>query len=129
MRDRLAEIYHKIEVEYLDYLTNIAERAVNDDIEDKIQKRQDFYVDKLLENGVIVLPKLQFRQTVYFIYNGKIHPLEVTSYAIRPEFGNMLQIHLYKNGFNGCCTVDDFGKTVFFSREEAIQALIGGGDE
>ncbi len=82
------------------------------------------FFDKPAEN-VIALPNLKYRQTVYMIYKGKVHPLEVTSYMIRPEFDNLLQIHLYKNGFNGCCTADDFGKTVFLSEAEARKALQG----
>ncbi|MBQ7959763.1 MAG: hypothetical protein IJ285_00920 [Clostridia bacterium] len=79
--------------------------------------------DYLLENGVIVLPKLKYGQAVYMLYNKKIKQLEVSSYMIRPEFDNLIQIHLYKNGFNGCCTADDIGKTVFLTKEEAEQAL------
>lgn len=78
--------------------------------------------------NVIVLPDLKHKQTVYQIYINKIMPLEVTSYAIRPEFHNLLQIHLYRNGFNGCCTIKDFGKTVFLTREEAERALKGGAE-
>ena len=73
---------------------------------------------------VIVLPNLKHKQVLYMIYNETIKPLEVSSYMIRPEFNNLLQIHLHKNGFNGCCTLDDFGKTVFLTKEEAEQALV-----
>ena len=73
--------------------------------------------------NVIVLPDLKYKQTLYVIDNNKIKPLEVSSYMIRPEFDNLLQIHLYKNGFNGCCTINDIGKTVFLTKEEAEQAL------
>ena len=78
--------------------------------------------DYLLENGVIVLPKFKHKQVLWLIYNKTIKPLEISSYMIRPEFNNLLQIHLHKNGFNGCCTLDDIGKTVFLTREEAEQA-------
>ena len=81
------------------------------------------YADYLLANGVITLPKLKHKQTLYLIYNKTIKPLQVSSYMIRPEFNNLLQIHLYKNGFNGCCTTDDIGKTVFLTKEEAEKAL------
>lgn len=82
--------------------------------------------DYLLENGVIVLPKFKHKQVLWLIYNESIKSLEVSSYMIRPEFNNLLQIHLHKNGFNGCCTLDDIGKTVFLTKEEAEQALKGG---
>lgn len=79
--------------------------------------------DYLLANGVIVLPELKHKQILYLIYNKTIKPLQVNSYIIRPEFNNLLQIHLDKNGFNGCCTTDDIGKTVFLTKEEAEKAL------
>ena len=85
--------------------------------------------DYLLSNGVIVLPELKYKQILYFIYNESVKPLEVSSYTIRPEFNNLLQIHLYKNGFNGCCTTDDIGKTVFLTKEQAEKALKGGEQE
>ena len=72
---------------------------------------------------IIILPDLKHKQILYVIDNKKIRPLEVSSYQIRPEFDNLLQIHLYKNGFNGCCTINDIGKTVFLTKEEAEQAL------
>ena len=85
--------------------------------------------DYLLSNGVIVLPELKYKQILYFIYNERVTPLEVSSYTIRPEFNNLLQIHLYKNGFNGCCTTDDIEKTVFLTKEQAEKALKGGVQE
>ena len=90
------------------------------------EKGCDLYArkaDYMIAKGVIALPELEYKQTLYFIYQNKVHPLEVSSYMIRPEFNNLLQIHMYKNGFNGCCTVEDFGKTVFLTEEEAEQAL------
>lgn len=90
---------------------------------DSEKYKEDDIVDYLLANGVITLPKLKHKQTLYLIYNKTIKPLQVSSYMIRPEFNNLLQIHLYKNGFNGCCTLDDIGKTVFLTKEEAEKAL------
>lgn len=80
--------------------------------------------DYLLAKGVIALPELKYKQILYLIYNERVKPLEVSSYTIRPEFNNLLQIHLYKNGFNGCCTTDDIGKTVFLTKEEAQKELL-----
>ena len=90
--------------------------------------RAESIADYLLANGVITLPKLKHKQTLYLIYNKTIKPLQVSSYMIRPEFNNLLQIHLYKNGFNGCCTLDDIGITVFLTKEEAEAALKGGAE-
>ena len=94
-----------------------------------LQDGIEYIADYLLENGVIVLPKLKHKQTLYLIYNKTIKPLQVRSYMIRPEFNNLIQIHLYKNGFNGCCTLDDIGETVFLTKEEAEKALKGGAEE
>lgn len=80
--------------------------------------------ERLLEKELYAFShKLKHKQTLYLIYNKTIKPLQVSSYTIRPEFNNLLQIHLYKNGFNGCCTTDDIGKTVFLTKEEAEKAL------
>ncbi len=103
-------------------------RKLIDIFVDSEEYKQEDIADYLLANGVIALPELKHRQTVYQIYKNKIMQLEVTSYAIRPEFDNLLQIHLYKNGFNGCCTMDDFGKAVFLTKEEAEAALKGGAE-
>ena len=80
--------------------------------------------DYLLRNNIKVLPDLKYKQELYVIYEGKIKPLEVSSFMVRPEFDNLVQIHLRKNGFNWSCTMDNIGKTVFYTREEAEQALV-----
>lgn len=110
MRERLIELILDTE-------------AFTADFEEFARQQAEYKAGYLLANGVIALPELKHRQTVYQIYKNKIMQLEVASYAIRPEFDNLLQIHLYKNGFNGCCTMDDFGKTVFLTKEEAEAAL------
>ena len=107
MRDRLIELLKMVEYQYTETKSIMTENVA----------------DWLLQRGVIVLPALKHKQSVYMIYNNKIKTLEVSSYQIRPEFNNLLQIHLYKDGFNGCCTIDDIGKTVFLTKEEAEQAL------
>lgn len=86
----------------------------------------EFVADYILSKGVIALPDLKHNQEVFVIYKNKVKALGVSSYMIRPEYNNLLQIHLYKNGFNWCCTADDFGKTVFITKEEAEKALEGG---
>lgn len=73
--------------------------------------------------NVIVLPDLKHRQNLYFLYKGKIKVLEFSSYHIKPEFNNIIQINAYKSGFNGCCNADDIGKTVFLTKEEAKKAI------
>lgn len=145
-RDRLAEIYHNIEIEYLDYLTNIADRALNDDIEDKIQKRQDFYVDKLLANGVIV-PPVKVGDTVYvepktwrsaYLWINYPHTFFKGKHYIVADVVSIVKTRkqtLMKLGTYNQTTftreyerypISAIGKTVFPTREEAEAKLKGG---
>ena len=121
MKDRLIELLKNITSTHYEGDEIVVPEM---DIDDKDINR---IADHLLDNGVIVLPNLKYGQTVYLVYKNKIVPLGVSSYMIKPEFNNLLQIHLYRNGFNGCCTADDFGKTVFLTKEEAKAALINYG--
>ncbi len=127
MRDRLAEIYHNIEIEYLDYLTNIAERAIDGDIEDKIQKRQQFYVDKLLANGVIVSP-CKVGDIVWVKDFEKccvIQEAEIIE-IVQNKYGTHIRYEY--PAFRGriyARSIEYIGKTVFLTREEAEQALKG----
>ena len=128
MRERLAEIYYKIEVEFLDYMINLTQRAIDGDIEDKIQKRQGFYVDKLLEYGIIV-PPCKVGDTVYFVARnsgkpiGTIDEIEIVQIAQRKE-----GFHA-KGRFKG--SLNEFeirsfkidNHSFFITREEAEAAL------
>ena len=126
MRERLAEIYHKIEVEFLDYMINLTQRAVDGDIEDKIQKRQGFYVDKLLANGIIV-PPCKVGDTVWCIIEGFNQVMEgrVRRFTV---FDNFINVYCGINGYFEQVYMDkDFGKTVFLTKEAAEAALRKGG--
>ncbi len=90
----------------------------------------DNFKDK---NKMIELPPLDFGQDVWIIYQGKIKHLKVTGLNFKPygapnkeripmEQGHF-DIVLWLSGFTWGCTVDDIGKTVFPSREEAEKAL------
>ena len=131
MRDRLAKTYHNIEIEYLDYLTNIAERAINDDIEDKIQKRQDFYVDKLLANGVFV-PPCKVDDILYAPCQccGRIVIVEYVVIAIQSSIRDEWIVRYKKIGstVRRQCFISDIGKTIFLTKQEAKQALKGGAE-
>lgn len=128
MRDRLAEIYHNIEIEYLDYLTNFAERALNDDIEDKIQKRQDFFVDKLLANGVVV-PPCKVGDIIWvkdYERNCEIQKAEIIA-ILKNRYGMYIRYEF--PAFRGrvyARNVEYIGKDVFLTKEEAERALKGG---
>lgn len=126
MRDRLAEIYHNIEIGYLDYLINVTERAIDGDIEDKIQKRQQFYVDKLLEYGIIV-PPCKVGDKVF-----RISTKQATKMKYIQET-TISRIAIDNEGMWLFCTCNPvakciFGKTVFLTREEAEKALKGGAE-
>lgn len=126
MKGSLIEIYHKIENEYLDYMIELAERAINGDIEDEIQQRQEFFVDKLLENGVIV-PPCKVGDTVYLLkFNTVIMCKVETIYCgigiylrLKPCFQPYVGNHsiYYK------VAASRFSKTVFLTSEAAERAL------
>lgn len=123
MRERLAEIYHKIEIEFLDYMIDIAQRAINDDIEDEIQERQQFYVDKLLEYGVIV-PPCKVGDKVYRIstkINTKAKYIQETTISRVAIDSDDVWLFCVCNPIAKCV----FGKNVFLIREEAEAALKG----
>lgn len=89
--------------------------------------RAEVIADYLLANGVIVLPDIPFGTELYQIYDSKIYKLKLSSYMVREINGKtMLQWHLNSShGFNGGGNVDEFGKTVFLTKEEAEKTLEG----
>lgn len=88
--------------------------------------------DFLLANGVVVLP-CRIGDTVYDIYEafhngeGDVRALKVTDTHIHLDRRNKAWIIICGYYF----AIDDFGKTVFLTREEAEKALEKrkGGDE
>ena len=85
----------------------------------------DDVADYLLANGVIVLP-CKVGDTVYLINDGKIY--EATVYRIEyidhDQFGIATTVSARTQpSYSFGIRFDDFGKTVFFTREEAEAAL------
>ena len=130
MRDRLIELFKKIDYKIFPNSTvtaNLAnqfsEYALND------------IVDKLLANGVIV-PPCKVGDKVYVICNYTVQ--ETTVFSMSAETEEKKWVFFIKakavDGRNR--TVDGyyetvfktfiFGRTVFFTKEEAEQALKGG---
>ena len=74
--------------------------------------------DHLLANGVIV-PPCKVGDTVYFLMGGFAEEMKVIrlNLALKPND---------KHLFDYLTEFDDFGKTVFLTKEEAEQALKGG---
>ena len=128
MRERLAEIYHKIEVEFLDYMINLTQRAIDGDIEDKIQKRQGFYVDKLLEYGIIV-PPCKVGDTVYFVARNSDEPIGIIDEIEIVQIARRKEGFHAKGRFKGSLNefeirsfeIDNY--SFFLTREEAEAAL------
>ena len=123
MRDRLIELLRQIEFDY-------SEECVCA-FEDGYKGAPDFakfFVDYLLKNGVIVLP-CKVGDTVYVIIdidNPARRMLECKVISISMEETGMhfqfqtVKKYLYRYGnFD----IDDIGKTVFFTREQAEKAL------
>lgn len=70
--------------------------------------------DILIKNGVIV-PPCKVGDTVYFVYGGIINPHKIKRFEMT-EYGNFAFSSLM-------FTFEEFGKTVFLTREEAEKAL------
>ena len=91
----------------------VIESITRDDIED--------IADKLLANGVIV-PPCKVGDVVWFVCFGEIYPHTIRRIETT-KFGNFACSS--SMSFN----LENFGKTVFLTKEEAQQALKGGGKE
>ena len=77
------------------------------------------------ENGLMVRLPIPLGTTLYQVWVKKIYKLKLFSYSLIEINGQrILQWSLHNSqGFNGGGNVDEFGKTVFLTREEAEQAL------
>ena len=82
------------------------------------QPFEEYLADKLLANGVIVSP-LKLGDKIYQIFGNKIVKFEVLDIEI--EFRNFVR-KKYRYNYNAF-TNDDFGKTVFLTKEEAEAKL------
>lgn len=80
--------------------------------------------DHLLANGVIV-PPVKMRQTIYSIERGITNVFVGEVYEICMRREAVLFRATRKGYFTLAFTADDIGKTVFFTSEEAEQALKG----
>ena len=98
-----------------------------------IMENQNTIIDVLLANGVIV-PPCKVGKTVYRLVDGFNYPLEYEVTEIHIHF--FTHIEVKEIGIKSKCGkfgdiigFSDFGKTVFFTKEEAEQALKGGVEE
>lgn len=83
----------------------------------------EIIADNLLANGVIV-PPCKVGDMVYCIYEDNIGEQYFADKFVTGIFLNDLGLYV-RCGFH-YYAVDDFGKTVFLTREEAEKALKGG---
>lgn len=89
------------------------------------------FADYLLENGVVV-PPCKVEQTVYIpnFSDKKVHKYRVNEINIGAGNNNVVVLDLYIYDYivprSIAIYFDQFGKTVFLTREEAEQALKGG---
>lgn len=87
-----------------------------------IENFHEALADFLLSNGVIV-SSVKLGQMVYSIVNGIIHPLEGPVYEITFNRNGFVYQSARKGYLTLAFTDEDIGKTVFFTREEAHEAI------
>ena len=118
MRDRLIE------------LINFAHNGVGKE-ENKNKEAAEIYADYLLANGVIVLP-CKVGDKVYYVSDSPIN-LSVQantiydahiSRMVTTQYGTTLVVQIHNSyGCTEIPDINDFGKTVFLTKEEAEAKL------
>lgn len=84
--------------------------------------------DGLLQNGVIV-PPVKVGDTVYKINGVSSREYEVDYFDIFKDSSNFtFKIQLDSKNWSDYVFIEDFGKTVFFTKEAAEKALKGGAE-
>ena len=122
-KDRLVELLTDSETAYAQYLSEACDKAINGDVTVQLMKRIEFYADRLLADGWM-RPPCKVGDTVYRI---STRPHSKMKYV---QETTISRIAIDNEGTWLFCTCNPiakcvFGKTVFFSREEAEQKLKG----
>ena len=93
------------------------------------REKGEAYADHLLANGVIV-PPCKVGTEIFGVFDNddeqrkEIYVGKILCYSL--DENNLLWARMkYKNGLTYWYTIDDFGKTVFLTPEEAEKALEG----
>lgn len=81
----------------------------------------EFLADHLIANGVILLP-CKVGDTVYKLHTANLEPTGKITKRIITQV-SLSAFTVTDDGAFGRFDFDDFGKTVFFTREEAEKAL------
>lgn len=123
MRDRLIELLKQIDFDYGEECVLASEDGYK-----CTPDLAEFFADKLLANGVIV-PPCKVGDTVYVVsryYTGtwEIFECKVDELTIY-EKNIFIKLISVKGNFNFGYGAYSIGKSVFFTREQAEQALAG----
>jgi len=132
IKERLIELLHQAEIEWISNGIKTIEYALKEDLICQIQTRQEFIVDYLLKNGVIV-PPCKVGDTVYEALTkvNHIRSNKVVGFHLG-KFPNVLghkrkeYLVCYSDYSLTHINIEKFGKTVFLTKKEAEQALKGG---
>ena len=122
MRDRLIELIKDIAPDLVAKCGDECDKCTHGDCVGKL-------ADHLLANGVIVLP-CTIGQTIYALWNCGKHGKSVAEFEVKhidiDYLPNIEFAYISKTSNSGTyhfAKLSDFGKTVFFTREEAEKAL------
>lgn len=114
MRDRLIALLNKLNFDYGKECIYLPEEGYISEPD-----FAEFFADHLLENGVI-LPPCKAGDKLYQIVEMPLHTF-VSSFPIIAEPQQIIYTNIM--GAHSCIPFDEFGKTVFLTREEAELAL------
>lgn len=98
--------------------------AIRDCHDEADEKALTFCADHKPQSRFVELP-CEVGQTVYTDFEGKIYEGKICSFSLQDD-GTLWVYIRYGGGLNYWHMVEDFGKTVFLSREEAEKALSEG---
>ncbi len=117
MRDRLVEFIEQALIKWEDLRNDFLDEKIDD-----IPELKDVIADHLIENGVIV-PPCSLNQVLWRItWNGRVEQCKVSSLTQKADGSLKIRISPKGSGVYEI-TVDEIGKTVFLTKEEAEQVL------
>lgn len=115
-RDRLIELLKQANTLYLDYLERMDQKGLID-----TEGRAEYIADYLIANNII-LPPCKVGDTVYKCHTVNLKPNgEITKRTIKQITFSAFTVT--DDGASGWFDIDDIGKTVFLTREDAEKAL------
>lgn len=102
------------------YEDTIPAEMTNDDIRAVLKKLADY--EDLEEQGLLVRLPCKVEEKLWCIVNSTIRELRVHHFDM-PAFGTTDIVFRYADGFKLERFVGEIGKTVFLTREEAVNKL------